>query len=78
MCKGLAVGRGLESLLGLEDITISISLHLPCLIAGRRLGDILSADLQEGQRKFTLVIMAWTYENVCAKDDGVNQEVMIE
>ena len=32
----------------------------------------------EGQRKFTLVIMAQTYENVCAKDDGTNQEVMIE
>jgi len=78
MCKGLALGRGLESPLGLEDIAISISLLLPCLVAGRRLGNILSANLQEGQRKFALVIMVRTYENVCAKDDGANQEATIE
>ena len=76
-CKGSAVGRGLVLPLGPEDIAISIILVLPCLVAGCRFGDILGTDVEE-QRKFSPVIMVQTYGNVCAKDDGVDQEATIE
>jgi len=75
--KGSAVGQGLVSLLGPEEISISISLLLPCLVAGCRLGNIMGTD-GGVQRKFAPVIMAWADESVCTKDDGVDQEVTIE